>query len=141
MEKPYPESDAQMIKNNSIDNGRVSDVQIETAANLLLDQDVLNDEPLAAGPDLASGGGFAGHTNEAFLQAPFGGFIERARGLYEEFPRRGQNFVRDLETRAKQNPWLAIAAAGAGALAVGLVLGRLFKNDYTNEEYPSGYEE
>ncbi len=105
------------------------------------DTDVLNDEPLAAGPDLASGGGFAGHTNEAYLQAPFGGFIERARGLYEDFPRRGQNLVRDLETRTRQNPWLAMAAAGAGALAVGLILGRLFKNDDPNEEYPSGPEE
>jgi|GEM_PF-5463309 len=127
---------------NSIDNGRRPGVQLETAANLLLDQDVLNDEPLAAGPDLASGGGFAGRTNEAFLQSPFGGFVERARGLYSEFPRRGQDFVHDLELRAKKNPWLAMAAASASALAVGLIVGKLFKSeDYTNEEYPSGYDE
>lgn len=51
--------------------------------------------------------------------------------------------AQDLFARAKDNPWLSIAAASAGALAMGFIVGRLFNNTdrYKYEEYPMGYDE
>ena len=128
----YPKSD-------SIDNGHIS-LQSETAANLLIDQDILNDDPLASGVEpVASGPDLA-----ALGQDKLAEFATRARDTSRALQARGLDFAREAKVKAERNPWFAIAAASASALAVGLIVGRLMKKpavEIPSEEYPSGYDE
>ncbi len=110
----------------------LKDESIDTASNLLIDQDVLNDEPLASGVDsapVATGPDLAALANTRLAAL-------KARGL---------DLARETESRVRQNPFLAIAAAGVASLALGLLVGRLFpasaRTAYPSEEYPSGYDE
>jgi ElaB/YqjD/DUF883 family membrane-anchored ribosome-binding protein len=119
-------------------SGRFS-VQPGTAANFSLDQTVLNDEALSSGVDVQP----AGPDLAAIAQDRLAQLTSRARETAEALQARGVDFARVAKKKAEQNPWIAIAAASASALAVGLIVGRLLKpkSQDVGEEYPSGYIE
>lgn len=133
-------------KNDSIDNGTQYPIHCETAANLRMAQDVVNDDALASGvAPIATGPDLAAVNTDRFQEIALRAreTAMRARETAQALQARGIDFARETKVKAERNPWMAIAAASASALAVGLILGRVFKSqdDYLNEEYPSGYDE
>jgi ElaB/YqjD/DUF883 family membrane-anchored ribosome-binding protein len=67
----------------------------------------------------------------------------RAQSIADDAYTRGIGAIQQARFRARSNPWISIAAASAGALALGLITGHLLKKHSAdlNEEYPSGYDE
>lgn len=140
-ERPIPEVDAQMISSNSLDNGLANGLQINTANNLLLTDDVV-----ATGPDLAAPAAPFVEQISSRISAQFSSAIASMQPMVDDVRSRGDAVYRKVESKTRQNPWLAIAATGVGALAIGFAIGRMLhaKREEAamyNEEYPAGYDE
>lgn len=74
-------------------------------------------------------------------------FLQELPAKREALIERGSEFAKTAEQTARRNPWLSVAVASAGALAVGFLLGRaIFGGQPTlprrdEEEAPVGYDE
>ena len=85
--------------------------------------------------------------NEGFANHPHLALPRGSDGdLFSELKMRAGDLVNDFSRHVRTNPWMHVAIAGTGALAVGYLLGRAFFKDDADrpveaKEGPAGYDE
>ena len=67
------------------------------------------------------------------MKARLKDFGDKVRGRVGEFPAYGRDIAAQVDRSARANPWMHIGFAGAGAFALGILIGRAFSGSAHSE--------